>query len=808
MTAPTRLGKYLLLERLHVGGIAELYLARATGIPGAEPLVALKKLLPTADEELISLFVDEARIAAQLGHGNIARMLEVGSQDDQYFIAMEYISGRSLRALLQSPMVGGRPMAVEQAAYLAGELCEGLDYAHRKKDLQGRELGIVHRGVSPENVLLTYDGGVKLVDFGMAKAASSSHHTQAGSLKGKFGYMSPEQMLGQPLDRRSDLFSVGVVLFEMLTGTNPFVADSDLESMRRVSEAEVPAPRSLNPDLPEAMEALLLKALAKEPAARFQWASELQQALLPFTLAEGGGSFSSQQLGEVMSTFFGEDAERDAERLRRLSEYQEPKAPLGPERIASPGMSGRAETPPAVLSAPAPLLPFDFGEQDASDRTQIVMAPRFDPPLPGPDEPTPPPGPPPTPPRRTRTSQTALPAQRGSGARVAGRRPTGSNPSLPRGSGPRPQPERTPTPPPAPPPPELEPEDPYEVTRPGFEVGADVLAPAPEAAPQARPSSSPALGEAASRFVRSRNGKIAIVAGVVLLLGLLFFATRPGGPSTSTVRVTVVPAEKAQVTIGGRLVEIGKPTQLPPGQYDLVAVAPGFKQHLQKIAVFANEPEAVFTVLLEPETPPVVTPPVTATPTPKPPPTSDAPSQIFTAKFVSVDPGVEISVEGKPVGKTPDAEVTLPVGSAYRYEARREGYEVARGLFGSSGERNVTVTVALKKAAAHPAPVHHAAPKAGKSAAKGGLVCSSQPNGARVEIDGRATRTTTPVYPDDPLMLPVGRHRVVFVLGGKRSAPHTVNVEKDKLVFLKDVAIAGAKSSGGGGLDSPEMMTP
>jgi len=803
MIAPTRLGKYLLLERLHLGGIAELFLARATGIPGAEPLVALKRLLPTQDEELVSLFVDEARIAAQLGHGNIARMLEVGSQDDQYFIAMEYISGRSLRALLQSPMVGGRPMAVEQAAYLAGELCDGLDYAHRKKDFQGRELGIVHRGVSPENVLLAYDGSVKLVDFGMAKAASSSHQTQAGSLKGKFGYMSPEQMLGQPLDRRSDIFSVGVVLFEMLTGTNPFIADSDLESMRRVSEADVPAPRSLNPELPEAVEAILLKALAKDRDARFQWASELQQALLPFTLAEGN-SFSSQQLGEVMTTFFGEDAERDAERLRRLSEYQE-LPDQAPERVVSPGMSGRAETPGPLPFAPPPdaSMPFDFGELDPSDRTQIVMAPSFDP-LPAPDEPTPKPGPPP---RRNSPSRPSVPAQRGSGSRPVGKRPTGSNPALSRGSGPRPSPARTPTPPPEPPP---EAEDPYEVTRPGFLVGEDVLAPQPSPPsdgppPAVAPPASASLQQL-SRFVRTRNGMIAVGVGVVLLIGLLLLATRTSSPGLSTVRVSVIPAEKAQVTVGGRLIESGKPTQLPPGDYDLIAVAPGFKQHLQRIAVLANEPEAVFTVLLEPEqTQPVAKLPVPPPTQTKPTPNVEAPAKVFTAKFVSVDPGVEISVEGKAIGRTPSAEVSLPVGSAYRYEARREGFEDGHGLFGSSGERSVTVMVALKKAKVRPVVTHHATPKV---SAKGGLVCSTQPAGARVEVDGKATRVTTPIYQDDPLMLPVGKHRVVFVLGKKRSAAHTVRVEKDKLVFLKDVVIAGAKSSSGGGLDSPEMMTP
>ena len=208
---PARLGHYLLLEQLHLGAFAEVYLGRTRSLPGMEQLVAIKRIHPlvSADEDFREAFLDEARIAAQLRHANIAQVLEVGEELGTYFIAMEYVSGRPLRALLDLSTRPGETLPSAQAAWLVSRICDGLEHAHGKSDVEGAPLGIVHRAISPENVLVSFDGEVKVIDFGLAKAANSTQHTSAGTLKGKLGYLSPEQVLGQPVDRRTDLLLGG-----------------------------------------------------------------------------------------------------------------------------------------------------------------------------------------------------------------------------------------------------------------------------------------------------------------------------------------------------------------------------------------------------------------------------------------------------------------------------------------------------------------------------------------------------------------------------------------------------------------------
>ena len=222
-------GPYLLLERISVGGMAEVYKAKEYGVEGFERTVAVKRILPhvAEDEEFIAMFKDEAKIAVQLNHGNIAQIYNLGNEQDSFYIALEYINGRDLRAVFQKCQQQGKPMPISQACYVIMKICEGLDYAHNKKDKYQRELNIIHRDVSPPNILVSFEGEVKLIDFGVAKAAGRASRTQAGILKGKFGYMSPEQVRGMPLDRRSDVFSVGVVLFEMLTRSLPFARTDD-----------------------------------------------------------------------------------------------------------------------------------------------------------------------------------------------------------------------------------------------------------------------------------------------------------------------------------------------------------------------------------------------------------------------------------------------------------------------------------------------------------------------------------------------------------------------------------------------------
>ncbi len=245
MKKPIPFGKYWLLERINVGGMAEVFMAKTFGVEGFERLVAVKRILPNIaeDTEFIQMFVDEAKIAVQLTHANIVQVFDLGKVADSYYIAMEFVHGRDLRALFDRCRHEGEPMSVAQACFIVMKVCEGLDYAHNKRDAQGTELHLVHRDVSPQNILVSYDGELKLVDFGIAKAAGKASKTQAGILKGKFGYMSPEQVRGLPIDRRSDIFSLGIILYELLTGERLFVGESDFSTLEKVRNVEIlPAP--------------------------------------------------------------------------------------------------------------------------------------------------------------------------------------------------------------------------------------------------------------------------------------------------------------------------------------------------------------------------------------------------------------------------------------------------------------------------------------------------------------------------------------------------------------------------------------
>ncbi|HVE82335.1 MAG TPA: protein kinase, partial [Myxococcales bacterium] len=362
MKKPAVFGKYLLLERLNVGGMAEVFIAKAFGVEGFERILAIKKILPTMaeDEEFIKMFIDEARISVQLNHANIVHIHELGNYDGTFFIAMEYVAGRDLRTILERYRKRKERMPPAQAAFVASKMCEGLDYAHRKKDARGVDLGIIHRDVSPQNILCSYDGEVKIIDFGIAKAANRSQHTQAGILKGKFGYMSPEQVRGLPIDRRSDIFAVGVILYEMLTGEKLFVGESDFSTLEKVRNAEVTPPRRLNPAVSEDLERVVLKALAREAEDRYQWPSDLQEDLMRF-LVSGDVIYSSKQLSGFMREAFAEDVLREAEKMERFASVERPEhmelSGMGRKPSAAAG-SGKRPTareitvPPSSRSKP------------------------------------------------------------------------------------------------------------------------------------------------------------------------------------------------------------------------------------------------------------------------------------------------------------------------------------------------------------------------------------------------------------------------------------------------------------------------
>ncbi len=322
--------KLLLLERIALGGMAEVFRAKSFGVEGFERLVAVKRILPSLvqDGEFIKMFIDEARIAANLSHQNIIQIYDLGRFDDLYYISMEYVAGRDLRLILDHFKRKKSVMDLGMAAYILSRVAEALDYAHRKRGPAGKHLKIIHRDVSPQNVLVSYEGDVKLCDFGIAKAAVQSTRTQAGVLKGKFAYMSPEQVRGRPIDHRSDLFALGVVFFEMLTGERVFLADNDYTTLENVREGKVPKPRAVNRSVSAEAEQICLKLLAKDPDRRYQFASEVFEDLFQLT-SNAQHRFHAHHLRQFMHEAYARELSSEN---AKLESYQS----LGPSGVAQP----------------------------------------------------------------------------------------------------------------------------------------------------------------------------------------------------------------------------------------------------------------------------------------------------------------------------------------------------------------------------------------------------------------------------------------------------------------------------------------
>ena len=312
---PIPFGKYYLLERINVGGMAEVFKAKATGVEGFERMVAVKRILPSIaeDEEFITMFIDEAKIAVQLTHANIAQIFDLGRVDDSYFIALEYVHGKDMRAIFNRARARSEQLPIPMACYIIMKLCEGLDYAHNKRDAGGQFLNLVHRDVSPQNILVSYEGEVKIIDFGIAKAAGKAGRTQAGILKGKFGYMSPEQVQGLEIDRRSDVFGVGICLYELLTGERLFVAESDFATLEKVRNVDIMPPSTYNRRIPEELEQIVLKALARDRDQRHQTAMQLHDELQGF-MYSSGNFFGRRDLSMYMHRAFAEELERESAR--------------------------------------------------------------------------------------------------------------------------------------------------------------------------------------------------------------------------------------------------------------------------------------------------------------------------------------------------------------------------------------------------------------------------------------------------------------------------------------------------------------
>ncbi|MEM7677911.1 MAG: serine/threonine-protein kinase, partial [Myxococcota bacterium] len=324
--ARQRFGKYEVLARLATGGAASIFLARQPGVAGFNKLVVLKTLLPerASDEDFVRMFLDEARLAARLHHPNCVQIYDLGRVEQIYYISMEYIFGETLWNLLTTVTRLKTPLPVTHVAAIIAHVCEGLHHAHELKDKNGRDLNLVHRDVSPQNVMISFEGQTKVVDFGIAKAETDRPPTVAGIVKGKFSYMSPEQITGNPVDRRSDIYSLGIVMFECLASRRLYRGDTPEEIARLILEHRAPRLRDVVPEIPQALDDICARALARQPTRRFQNAHAMGAAIRDY-LESVRFSGNATVISRLMGDRFGDlvDRRRDAYDAALVGDYDE-----------------------------------------------------------------------------------------------------------------------------------------------------------------------------------------------------------------------------------------------------------------------------------------------------------------------------------------------------------------------------------------------------------------------------------------------------------------------------------------------------
>jgi eukaryotic-like serine/threonine-protein kinase len=316
------LGRYRIVDEIGVGGMASVHLARADGPGGFQKWVAIKRIHRhlAEDETFIRMFLDEARIAARISHPNVAQVFDLGKHRDTYWIAMEYLHGEPLREVMRAVEESGAPrMGPALAAKIIADAAEGLHAAHELRDKNGKLLNLVHRDVTPHNLFLTYDGAVKVVDFGIAKVTGRLSNTRAGTLKGKLAYMSPEQVRGASVDRRTDVFALGVVLWELTTGRRLFRMESDLETLERVQACVVPPPSTVVENYPVELEAIVMRALAKDLSKRFPTAREMSRTLQQY-LMRTGSFLSSDEIGAYVKQVLSDRFEKREAHLQWAAE--------------------------------------------------------------------------------------------------------------------------------------------------------------------------------------------------------------------------------------------------------------------------------------------------------------------------------------------------------------------------------------------------------------------------------------------------------------------------------------------------------
>ena len=345
LITPERLGRYRLTARIAVGGMAELFLATQEGPEGFRKRVVIKRLLPqlARKNNVVEMFLNEARLASRINHPNVVDILDLGQEGEDYFIAMEYLDGRSLADIEDAARARGELVPVGAAARILADACAGLHTAHDAQGDDGRPLGIVHRDFTPANVFVTYDGRVKVLDFGIAKSEALPSHTEPGALKGKYLYMSPEMVAGRPIDRRADLFAGGVMLYELLTGRLPFMGNSVRAVLASIALAKPIPPRNIEPTIPPDLEIVCLELLQRNPEDRPPTAGDVGTELEAF-LNGSNLAVGTLQLADYMSDLFPLERDPERQEMQRVLNTIEPEGTTPRRSITRPPARATADT--------------------------------------------------------------------------------------------------------------------------------------------------------------------------------------------------------------------------------------------------------------------------------------------------------------------------------------------------------------------------------------------------------------------------------------------------------------------------------